>query len=235
MSTTIANIIPVVRNHLVEPTPVFWSDAELTDIAIRGIHDLWRDIADLKQEHYLTIDRTHVNFPPNSSVLTGVPADIHKIFQIEPVDMTDNGSFHGLLFLPLKYNDQTFQLARSRSPIDPTNDVVYYATHSQGAPVNAPVIVCAPQVTSNVPVSIAYVPTLGALVETDIIPIPGEADNAVIAWTVAFARAKEREDRSPDDAWLAIFATEKDHLLQSLGLRQYQEPIYVQATWQEYW
>lgn len=235
MSTTINGILPVIRNHLVEPAPRFWADAELVDIAIRGIHDLWRDIADLKQEHFITIDRTHVNYPPNSTVLTGVPIDIHKIFQIEPTDMSDNGLYHGLLFLPLKYNDQTFQLARSRMPIDPQNDVIYYTTHTQGAPVNAPIIVCAPAVTSNVPVAISYVPTLPPLAATDIIPIPGEADNAVIAWTVAFARAKEREDRSPDDAWLAIFATEKAHLLQSLGLRQYQEPIYVNAIWQEYW
>ena len=57
----------------------------------------------------------------------------------------------------------------------------------------------------------------------------------MVAWTVAFARAKEREDLSPDPGWLAIYSTEKQHLLQSLGLRQYHEPSYVNAIFEEYW
>ncbi len=56
-----------------------------------------------------------------------------------------------------------------------------------------------------------------------------------MAWTVAFARAKERDDRSPDPNWLAVYATEKSHLLESLGLRQYQEPTYVEAIYNNYW
>jgi hypothetical protein len=79
------------------------------------------------------------------------------------------------------------------------------------------------------------VPTLGDLTTNDFVPIPGEADNALVAWTVAFAHAKEREDRAPDANWLSIFSTEKQHLLQSLGLRQYQEPQYVQAQFEDYW
>ena len=66
-------------------------------------------------------------------------------------------------------------------------------------------------------------------------PIPGESDNAVVAWTVAYARAKEREDRSPDPNWLAVYATEKQHLLQSLGLRQLQEPEFADAMFMSYW
>ena len=48
-----------------------------------------------------------------------------------------------------------------------------------------------------------------------------------MAWTVAFARAKEREDRSPDPAWLAIYATEKQNILTRLTPRQTQEPEIV--------
>ena len=48
-------------------------------------------------------------------------------------------------------------------------------------------------------------------------------------------RAKEREDRSPDPSWLAIYANEKQMLLQSLGLRQYHEPQKVDDIFAEYW
>lgn len=216
-------------------TNPFWSSAELIDLENSGIRDLWRDIVDLKQEHYLTIDTTNVSLAANSSTLTGVPTDVHKVYLIEPRDLSVNGSNHGLLFKPLDYNDSMFQLARSRDAIDPTNDTIYYAIHQQGAPVAAPTILVAPKVTSAVNISFCYCPTLGALTAASTVPIPGEADNAIVAWTVAFARAKEREDHSPDPSWLAVYAAEKAHLLQSLGLREYQEPSYAHAMFDEYW
>jgi hypothetical protein len=235
MSSLFSDLILPIRNHLVEPTAKFWTDAELTALEIAGARDLWRDVVDLKQEHYLTVDATNVSMVANATSLTGVPADVHKVYMIEPRDLSVNGSNHGLLFKPSEYNDQTFQLARSRDAIDPTNDTIYYAVTQQGAPVAAPTILVAPKVTSTVLLSFSYVPSLGTLTASSTLPVPGEADNAIIAWTVAFARAKEREDRSPDPAWLSVYATEKAHLLQSLGLRQYQEPSYVNATFSEYW
>jgi hypothetical protein len=235
MSTQISYAVLLARRHLIEPTPNFWSDDELTQLAVAGIKDLWRDIADLKQEHFLTKDTANVYYPANSSILAGVPTDVHKIYMIEPRDLSENGSSHGLLFKPLPYNDNLFQLARSRSAIDPQSDTIFYALSGQGSPVNAPIVDCAPKVSATVPLNFVYVPTLGPMTETSIIPIPGEADNAVIAWTVAYARAKEREDRSADPMWLGIYATEKAHILQSLGLRQYQEPSYAKAMFEEYW
>lgn len=235
MATTFTALLPIVRNHLVEPVAKFWTDDELTKIMFAGARDLWRDTVDLKQEHYLTIDTTNVTLQPNSSILSGVPTDVHKVYMIEPVDLTEISSTHGLLFKPEPYNSNQFALARSRKAMEPTNDTIYYAIHKQGAPVAAPEIRVAPQVNSVVRIAFTYVPVLGVLTPGDIIPVPGEADNAVVAWTVAFARAKEREDRSPDSAWLMIYATEKAHLLQSLGLRQTQEPSYAEALWSEYW
>lgn len=235
MPTLIEDLIPTVRFHLVEPTAVFWTDAELTAHAIRGIKDLWRDIVDLKQEHYIKVDTEHVSLEQEEVTLSGVPEDVHKIYMIEPRELRENGPNHGLLFKPLPYNDNTFQLARSRDPIDPANDTIYYDIFKAGAPVGPPEIQVAPKVTSQVLIAFSYIPTLPALSGSDKVPIPGEADSAIIAWTVAYARAKEREDRSPDPAWLGVYATEKAHLLQSLGLRQYQEPSYAEAMWQEYW
>lgn len=213
----------------------FWSSEELIGIENAGIRDLWRDIVDLKQEHYLTVDTTNVTLAANATTLSGVPADVHKVYLIEARDLSDSGANHGLVFDPLDYNHRRFQGARALSAIDPANATIYYAVHQQGAPVAAPTILVAPKTTSAVNLTFCYVPTLGTLTSADTVPIPGEADNAVVAWTVAFARAKETEDHIPDSGWLAIYAAEKAHLLQSLGLRQYQEPSFVNAAFEEYW
>ena len=215
----------------------FWSSAELIDIMNQGIKDLWRDIVDLKQEHYLTNDTTLVTMAASTATLTGLPADIHKVYLIEPVDTSGDSTNKGLVFQPRDYNHKYFQSARTMDAVDPSNNVIYYAVTGIGAPTGSgsTVIYVAPQVNSAVTLRFVYVPVLAAKISSDNVPIPGEADNALIAWTVAFARAKEREDRSPDPGWLSIFATEKQHLMQSLGQRQYHEPAYVDALYEEYW
>lgn len=236
MPTLLSSIETQARRHLHEPTARFWSSDELIDIINQGRRDLWRDIADLKQEHYLTMLVDEVSLEADESTMTGVPEDIHKIYLIEPSDTTTGGTSENLIFKPLDYNHKTFQAARSRDPIEPNNDTIYYALRGQGGPTgDGPTIDFAPQVTSQVLLRFVYVPTLEALASDSNVDIPGEADNALIAWTVAFARAKEREDRAPDSGWLAIYATEKQHLLQSLGLRQYQEPTYVDGLHEDYW
>lgn len=235
MSAQISSLLPDIRDRLLEPTARFWTDAELVRLTILGIKDLWRDIVDLKQEHFLKVDPEHVSLPANSNLLSGVPEDVHKVYNIEVLDLTFNGSNSSLTFKPLDYNDPAFQDARAASSVDPSNTVIYYAITAPGAPVGPPIIRTAPQVNSAVRLSFSYCPTLGDLSAADLIPIPGEADNALVSWTVAYARAKEREDRAPDPAWLAIYATEKQHLLTSLGLREYQEPSYASAVFAEYW
>lgn len=234
MATQISTIEQLARVHLLEAAASFWTSAELTAHIIAGIRDLWRDTVDLKQEHYLTIDQT-VTLDASSSQLSGVPSDVHKVYLIEPLDTSESSVNQGLTFEPRDYNDKHFIGARSSQAVDPSGGVIYYSITGQGGPVNAPIIRTAPQVTSQVAVSFAYVPTLGQMTANSIIPIPGEADNALMAWTVAFARAKEREDRSPDPNWIAIYNTEKQHLLESLGIRQYQESTFVNALFEEYW
>jgi len=235
MPTQISAITAKARKRLIEDTASFWTDNELRDICIDGIKDLWRDIVDLKQEHYLTTNTTDVSFPASSTTLIGVPTDVHKIYMLEPVDTTSNSTNVGLTFQPLDYNHKDFIRARTLDAIDPTNSSIWYSIRGAGAPVGAPEIRCAPKVNSAVSIAFTYVPTLGPMDSNSFVPIPGEADNALVAWTVAYARAKEREDRAPDQGWLAIYSTEKQHLLQSLGLREYQEPSVATALFEEYW
>lgn len=235
MPAQISTIEALARLRLVETTPRFWSSDELTQIIIAGIRDLWRSIADLKQEHFLAIDTTNVTFPVGSDRLVGLPGNVHKVYNIEAVDLTTNGPNTGLIFQPLDYNHRNFQFARARDPIDPQDDTFYYHIAAEGGPIEPVVIRVAPKTTATIPLSFAYIHTVGDLSSGDVVPIPGESTNALVAWCVAFARAKEADDRAPDGAWLTIYATEKQSLLQSLGLRQYQEPKYADAEFEEYW
>lgn len=237
MATTISTIETLARRHINETTASFWSSAELLAICQAGIKDLWRPIVDLKAEYYFTRDNTNVSLAADTSTLTGVPSDVHKVYLIEPRDISSDSSNRGLIFKPLDYNHPYFQSARSIDAVSPSDNTIYYAITGQGAPVAAPTIYVAPQVSSAVTLSFVYVPTLAAsdIEAADNVPIPGEADNALTAWVVAFALAKEREDRAPDPGWLAIYATEKQNLLQSLGLRQLQEPTYVDPMFGDSW
>lgn len=235
MPTTIAQIEALARLRLVEADARYWEDGELTSITIAGTRDLWRDIVDLKQEYYLKVNDTDVFLAANATQLSGVPADVHKVYLIEPRDTTTSSTNTGVAFDPLDMNHRLFRSARSLSAVDPSHQKFYYAVTGQGAPVEAPIIRTAPKSNSILNLTLTYVPVLGELTEDSVVPIPGEADNALVAWTVAFALAKEREDKSPDPNWLSIYATEKAHLLQSLGLRQLQEPEYVEAVFSEYW
>lgn len=235
MPTLLSAIETQSRRHLLETTANFWTSAELIDLEIAGVKDLWRSIVDLKGEHFFTRDITNVTLAADTATLSGVPTDIHKILLIEPLDVSENSTNANLIFVPSDYNHRDFQGARSRADIDPKNDVIYYAITQAGGPVGALTIYVAPEVTSTVSLKFIYVPVLPALTSASNNPIPGEADNAVVAWTVAYARAKEREDRSPDPGWLAVYSTEKQLLLQSLGLRQYQENTFAEAVFQRYW
>lgn len=234
MSAKISDIEVIARRQLRETTANFWSSQELTDICAAGIRDLWRDIADLKQGHFFRLNDTDVYMDASTGKLRGVPTDIHKMFLIEARDMSETSGNVGLTFTPLPYHHHTFQSARTQGDVDPSNNVIYYAITQPGGPIGAVDIYVAPTSTAIVPLTIGYVPVLGDMTTNTTVPIPAESTNALVAWTTAFARAKEREDGSPDPNLLAIYATEKAHILESLGMRQYQEPSYVDAVFEEY-
>lgn len=236
MSTTLAEIEVLVRDKLNEPTPKFWSSAELRRDMKSCQKDLWRAIVDLKGEHYLTITTDRVSVVSGQTDLIGVPTDVHKVYNVEVADPSVSSSTSKLFFTPLDWNHKLFASARSHATLDPqAGGEIYYAIIGQGAPVGAPTIKIAPLLSTDVALSFAYVPTINTIDDDDYIHIPGEADNAIVAWTIAYSRAKEREDRAPDPAWLAIYATEKRNLLQSLGLRQYQEVQVADGMFSELW
>lgn len=231
MATALSSIESQAREHLKETTASFWSSAELIAIINKGIKDLWGAIIDLHQEHYITVDASNVSLAASTASLTGVPTDVFRVLLIEPRDTTTTPG-RSIVFTPRDYNSPEFINARSRTAVDPSGGLeIFYAITQAGAPVGAPTILIAPQISSALNLRLVYVPVIATKVAGDDNPIPGESDQALINWCVAWARAKEREDRSPDPAWLAAYSTEKGAMLTRLTPRQTQEPDVVGDLW----
>lgn len=233
MATAVSTLITIVRGHLNERVARFWTDAELAALMSLGAKDLWKAINDVYQDHFITINESgSVSMPAEATTLSGVPSDVFRISLIEPINQDE---FNNITFLPKAYEHPDFCAARAQSSVDSAMQVIYYDVHQAGAPVGAPTIQVAPKVRTAIPLRLAYVPTISEVGTASSNPIPGESDAALVAYCVAFARAKEREDRSPDPAWLNIYATEKANTVVSLTPRQTQEPECVEGLFDSYW
>lgn len=232
MATLLSALETQARRHLLEPTAGFWSSAELIDIMNQGIKDLWGAAIDLHQEHWFTNDATNVTLAADTATLSGVPTDVFRVLLIEPRVVTSGTTGRDTHFVSKDYNSREFIAARSISAQDANvsgGGIVYYAVTQAGAPVGAPTIYVAPQLTAALNLRLVYIPIQAAVAASGNNPIPGESDNALIAWTIAYARAKEREDRSPDPNWLAVYGTEKQNIMVRLAPRDESDPIYVES------
>lgn len=234
MATTLQNIRYSARRQLNELIADFWSDDELLDICNQGIKDLWGAIIDLHQEHFFTNDATNVSMAADTSTLTGVPTDVFRVLLIEPRVVTSGTTGRYTQFIPRDYNSPEFVAARMLPAQASDEAVIYYAISQAGGPVGAPTIHVAPQITSALTLRLTYIPVQAAVVATGSNPIPGESDHALTAWIIAYAKAKEREDGSPDPNWLAVYGTEKQNILVRLTPRQEHEPEYVVGMFEEF-
>lgn len=238
MATKISSILSQVRDQLVEPTARFWSDDELKAIMRLGALDLWGAILDLHQDHYFKVNATDVVLRANATEVSGIPEDCYRITLIEPASTNATSAGHQVMFVPRKYNHPDFIIARTLDPQDPTSlpaRQLYYQIVGQGSPVEAPRILTAPVLNADLAIRLAYNPTIWPDDEhPENNPVPGESDNALKAWTIAYARAKETEARSPDSGWLAIYGTEKQLMLTRLTPREEQEPEVVEDMFQGY-
>lgn len=234
MATLLSVLLTNARTTLLETSASFWSDAELTVHANDAIKDLWASILDLYQDHLVTQDNTNCSIAASAISITGVPTDVFRILMIQPRTLGQSSSNQGLVFKPRTLTHPDFVQAQASRAIDPKSNVIYYCVINAGAPVAAPAIVLAPAPSAAVLLSVWYNPTIGAKTTSDANPIPGESDKAIVEYIIAFARAKEREDRAPDPEHLSIYATEKRKLLTVLTPRSVQEPEVVEAMWQEY-
>ena len=236
MATTLQVLIDQVRAHLVAPitTDLFWTDAELVAILNNGIKDLWKAINDDYQNYFLTVDITNVSLAASSNTLTGVPTNVGIVRNLEARDLS---AYPYLKFEHRAWDHKDFVAARAQGTIESSNArLLYFDVTDAGSPVGAPTIRVAPKVSAALLLSLSYVPGLTTLTASGTNPIPGESDQALICWGVAYARAKEREDRAPDPAWIAIYEkVEKAKLLVSLTPRQTQDEEVAEALFEEYW
>jgi hypothetical protein len=241
-ATPISSIITQVRRQLIETKKGrrFWDDDELKDIFKLGVMDLWGAILDLHQDHYFKViegdDARPVILEAGKSVLTNVPEDCFRVMLIEPNDTTVTDTTGGVVFAPRKYNHPDFITARTLGSLDSavTAGIIYYDVTGPGAPIAAPVIRVAPKIGSNLTLRFAYYPMLEV---DDINPVPGGSDNALKAWTIAYALAKEGPQgaRTPDASWLAVYATEKQTILTRSTPRQEQEADTVDGLFDNFY
>lgn len=212
----------------------FWTDDEILDHLIDGAKDMWAAILDVYGDHYLTVDVTNVSLAADATSLTGVPADTFRVHLIEPRDTTVAGTYPDITFVPKKYNHHDFVAARALGTISPTMArVIFYDVSGAGTPVGTPTILTAPKLSADLTLRFAYNPILATMTSASNNPIPGESDKALVAYGVAFARSKERDDHSPDPNWIAIYATEKQSILTRITPRQDHAPEYVDGLFDE--
>lgn len=219
-------------------TQPLWTDAELLDHAVHGATDLWAAILDLNQGYFETDDVTNVSLAADATSLAGVPTDCFRVTLIEPRDTTSTNSARDVEFIPRPLNHPDFRNARAQGTQSPAGNLkIFYAVSGAGSPLAAPTIKVTPPISSTLTLRLVYVPSLSAssLATTSNNPIPGESDNAIISWIVAFARGRERPDGSPDTSFLAVYSTEKQSLLTRMTPRQTQEPLYVDGLFDSYW
>lgn len=229
MATTLTALETIVRRDLKETTASFWSSAELVQHFNDGIQNLWGAIIDLYEEHYITVDVTNVSMAADATTLTGVPADTFRVHLIEPRDTTASGSAPHVLFVPKEYNGRDFSNARAMAASDPSNGLaVYYQVTGPGYPVGTPTVQVAPKISSALNLRFVYVPGIPVKVAGDDNPIPGQSDRALHAYCMAFALAKEQEDKMPHPGWLSVYKTEKESVLQRLTPRQTQDVLVVE-------
>ncbi len=237
MATTFTALEVIVRRHLKETNASFWSQAELLQHFNDGLQNMWGAIIDLFEEHYITVDESNVSMAAATATLTGVPADTFRVHLIEPRDTTTAGTAPNTMFVPRKYNGREFSSARALSSQDIGAGLnIYYDVTGPGYPVGTPVVRVAPLISSALNLRFVYVPGIPVKAIGDDNPIPGQSDQALIAYCTAFALAKEQEDKMPHPGWLQVYKTEKDSVLQRLTPRQTQEPLVVEGlfdAWQE--
>lgn len=233
MATAVASLVTIVRSHLNERVASFWSDSELVALMTLGVRDLWKAINDNYQDYFLTIEESgSVSMNAEATTLSGIPTDVSRIHLIEPINQDQ---FNNITFVPKRYEHPDFCAARAQPSVDSAMQVIYYHVSQAGAPVGAPIVNVAPKVRTAIPLRLVYVPTIADLSTASTNSVPGESDAALVAYTVAFARAKEREDRSPDPGWLQTYEQEKTKTLVALTPRQVQEPDVVEGVFDQYW
>lgn len=233
MATTLQSIITDARVQLNEPVANFWQDSELLGYLNRGIKDVRRHINQTHQNYVFQID-TAVSAAAGDTELANVPTDLGKVLLLEPADLNDTP----LNVVHRRWQHSDFQSARHIEAQDPSHARdLFYTVTGIGAPGGtAPVIRIAPALTRAVTFHLAYEPVPANLTLTDNVPIPGDADQALIEWVCAYALGRERGDSTPDAKRLQNYNGEVAKILVAIAPRDESEPEVVEGMFEGgYW
>lgn len=237
MPTPFSTIIASARTLLNEASASFWADTELLGYAIDGARDLWRAIVNLNQGHFVAVEATgNIVYGANTNWISGLPADLYRIESLELLDLTAANPVQNCTFEFRRVSDAEFQSSRSLSPQDPNGQQLFFHLYNAGAPVGTPLIEVAPQITTPVALRMVYTQTLPAANYTvkSINPVPGDSDHALMCWVIAHALARERDDLTPHPTWIAMYASDKNGLLESLTPRQTQDVETADAIFESW-
>lgn len=234
MATPISRLITIARRHLNEPVQIAggsWTDAELAMLANLGCNDLWRAVNDNFQDYFL--DEFEVTQASGATTLTDVPDDVAIVRGLEPLVPSARP---GLVYEHKNFVHVDFARARAQDSIDPSQGgKIFYHLRGPGAPVDTAQIDVAPATNAAVALRLTYVPTLTEVDELSDNPIPGQSDNAIVAWIVGYAMAKVSEDQAPNAGWLTLYGTEKTNLLVALTPRQTDDEDIAEAMFEDEW
>jgi hypothetical protein len=227
----ISAIVARARTLMVATGDVFWTDAELIEHAQAAVKDLWRAISNQHQDYFFTTD-PGVSMEANSGTLTDVPENVSIVLGIEPVDPN---TYRTLNFFPRRYTHPEMIAARARPAGDPeSTGPIYYAPTGAGGPVGAPTIYVAPKITVTVPLRLTYIPTIPTITADTENPVPGESDDAIVAWVTAHGLGKQNNN-VPDAVWMSKYGTEKGNILLFVAPRQDDEPDVAEAMFEDLW
>ena len=233
MPTTLQTILTDSRAAINAQTDPFWSDPEILRYINRGIADVRRSINQTHQDYHFELDAT-VEHQPGVDTLVNVPVNCGVIYGLEVLDPTT----HALVYVRRPWGSTEFHAARRpTAQVDPlTGGIVYYTPTGVGAPAAAPVIRVAPVVSAVVPLRLSYQPvpdiTLGL---NDIVPLPGNADEALIQWTTAFMVGRQRPDQQPDQTRMGLYNVEVQKILVASAPRDESDTETVEPLFEEYW
>jgi len=234
---TAAQLIAIVRGHVVEATATYWSDLELLALANLGVKDLWRRIVNTHQDYFFQSD-TGCSLIADTLDLQDVPSNVSIVIGLEPVTPS---SYPSMNFFPRRFTHPDMIGARSLEAQDAGScNRMFYSVTGPGGPIGSPTIYVAPKVTSTIPIRLTFVPLAPEMVltapnaqQTLSNPVPGESDNAIVAWTTAYALAKEPGaggERIPDAGWMAIYEAQALGIIVFVTPRQDDEPEVAEGV-----
>jgi hypothetical protein len=236
--STCQSIIDNARVHLNDPNKTFWSDAELLVHLNAGAKDCWRHVQNLLQDYFFQIieDGT-VTQDVNATTLTIATSPTPKIYKIQGIEPVTQANYPALNYFPRKYMHPDMVRARTADAVDPGScGPAYYAIAGRGNDA-LPTIYVAPKFTAQVPIRLVFTPGIGTLLIGDANPIPGESDQALENFIVAYAKPKETDEDgagqnpgTPDAGWLAMYKAERDSMCVSLDPRQEDQPDVAEGV-----